>query len=263
VAPTPTPTTIDTSAQTGLELVQAEYVSGANPLQVGQSTRIRSTWTLTNRLSVAIDVGRTVEMDLGPEVTSASATVTAGNVAVSGRRVTWDGFVLGPGESASLTLTTDVTPAASSAGRGVVVVEGSLTTARVSGGGLVEVRGGALTSDLVRGLANGGLVTASAVPLPAPVPVAPAPGPAAPAPAAPAPGVTVAAPRPAAVGGPAPAPAARLPSAGTGLVADSSLSMTGAVIGLGAAMAALGLGAVLLRRRSVNVPARTPHRRDL
>jgi hypothetical protein len=67
--------------------------------------------------------------------------------------------VLNPGESATIAITLDVTPVSGSAGRAVTLITGTTTTARTATGGLITVRGGALTSAGLSGLANGGLVT--------------------------------------------------------------------------------------------------------
>jgi hypothetical protein len=148
----------------GVQLVEAHYVSGANPLTVGQPTVISATYRVQNPLNVPLSYRGTVEFEGGPENTFTAATTTAGTAAVTPNRVTWDGFGLAPGESATITLSMTVTPANASAGRPVTLISSTLTTARTPNGALVEVRGGALTSDAVAGLDGGGLVVVRGVP---------------------------------------------------------------------------------------------------
>jgi hypothetical protein len=235
-----------------LNRVSAAYVSGANPLTEGQPTRVTFTYEIRNLLNVPLDFNGTVTFEMGSSVSVVSAIPTRGSATVAPQRVTWDGFVLNPGESASITVTADVTPPPGSAGRAVVVVEGVLVTARTPAGGLVEVRGGALTSDLINGLANGGLVAARAVlaPVAPGVPAPVAPGAVGTVPVAPA--AAAVASRPA-VGGPT-APA--LPRTGTGLLATDTEGQT--VVPLLAVLSGLavaGTGALWVRRRTGRAPA--------
>lgn len=216
--------------------LRAAYVSGANPLMEGQTTRVTFTYEVRNLTNMTLDFNGTVVFDLGDGVSVVSAIPTRGTATVTGQRLNWDGFVLGPGEAASITVTADVTPPPGSAGRAVVVVEGVLATARTPSGSIVEVRGGALTSDLINGLANGGLVTARAGVTPA-----------GPAPVAPGPAAAVA--RPVAGTGGAGAPATTLPRTGTGLTADTSLSSEIPLIAALAVISGLGCSLLWLRRK--------------
>jgi hypothetical protein len=213
-------------------LVQATYVTGANPLAEGQTTRISVTYEVRNPLNVALDFNGTVVFDMGPSTSNTTATATAGTTNVMGRRVNWDGFVLNPGQSASITISTDVTPPPGSGGGAVVVIEGSLASARTPTGGIVSVRGGALTSDLISGLANGGLVTVRA-------PIAPGqPGVG---------GATVTAVQVAP--GAAPAGVTTLPRTGTGLTAERGTTL-GIWLGLGVSLFLAGAaGSIALARR--------------
>jgi MYXO-CTERM domain-containing protein len=221
-----------------LNILRAAYVSGSNPLMEGQTTRVTFTYEIRNLLNVTLDFNGTVVFDLGDGVSVVSAIPTRGTAMVTGQRLNWDGFVLGPGESASITVTADVTPPAGSAGNVVVVVDGVLATARTPTGSIVEVRGGALTSDLISGLANGGLVVARA----GVVPVGPAP-------VAPGAAAAVIA-RPAAgTGGPGAATTVTLPRTGTGMTADSSLQRAIPYAAALVALSALGAGLLWRRRR--------------
>jgi hypothetical protein len=212
-------------------------VSGANPLQEGETTRVE----IVMGVSGAGNYTGTVIFDVGPGVSVVSATATRGTTMTAPGRVTWDSFALAMGESASITIVADITPGPGAAGGPVVIIGGSLTTAVAPGGGLVEVRGNPVTTAQVSGLANGGLVVVRAG---AP-PVAPAPAPAAgPAAAGGLVTATTAAPRPAAV---TPSTVGRT---GTGLVADAET--TAAVLPAAAlALAGLvGMGIVWRRRRA-------------
>jgi hypothetical protein len=248
-APSPSPTVAPTPTATPAppanldpyraQLVSGQYVSGANPLQEGETTRVQ----IVMGVSGPGNYGSTVVFDLGPSVSVVSATATRGMTMTAPGRVTWDSFALAMGESASVTIVADIRPGPGAAGGPVVIIGGSLTTAVAPGGGLVEVRGDPVTTAQIDGLANGGLVVARA----GAAPVAPAAAPGAAAGAA-APGVgggvaatTAAAPRPAAV---TPTAVGRT---GTGLVADTA---TSAVLLPAVALAVAGLlGLAIARRR--------------
>jgi hypothetical protein len=147
------------------------FVSGANPLQVGQSTRVNVTYAVANATNERLDYSATVLFDLGDGVTAVGVTPSQGTATIAPRQVSWGGFVLEPGESATITITLEATPAAGTNGRAVMLITGTTTTARTASGGFVNVRGGALTTAGITGLANGGLVAggpvaAGAAPLP-------------------------------------------------------------------------------------------------
>jgi hypothetical protein len=142
-----------------VRLQSSAYVSGANPLQERQSTRIRVTYVVTNTSAERLDYSNTVVFDLADGVTAVEASPSTGMATIAPRQVSWGGFALNPGESANITLTLEVTPATGTAGRPVTLITGTTTTARTATGGLVNVRGGALTTAGLSGLANGGLVS--------------------------------------------------------------------------------------------------------
>jgi hypothetical protein len=134
------------------------FVSGANPLQERQTTRVRVTYVVTNTSSERLDYSSTVVFDLGDGVIAVEAAPSTGTATIAARQVSWGGFVLNSGESASIALTLEVTPATGTAGRAITLINGTTTTASTASGGLINVRGGALTTAGLSGLANGGLV---------------------------------------------------------------------------------------------------------
>jgi hypothetical protein len=205
---------------------------------VGQTTRVAVTVEVRNNGNEPLDLSDSVVCDLGPAVALGGAMLTRGAARLEGRTATWDDFSLMPGEQATLTMTLDITPPAGTAGQSLLVVSDVIATARTPAGALVEVQIAGLMTGGVAGIANRGLVVASAAPAPpAAAPVAPAAAPPAAATAAAAP-----APRPA-------APAAVvMPRTGTGLTADTeSASLLPLLATLGLLVA--GGGALILVRR--------------
>jgi hypothetical protein len=142
----------------GVRFQSGRYISGANPLRVGQPTRIEVTYALTNTANERVDYAATVLFDLADGVTAVAATPTKGTATIAQRQVSWGGFALDPNETATITMSLDVTPSAAAQGRAVTLITGTTTTGRTASGGLVNVRGGELTSAAISGLANGGLV---------------------------------------------------------------------------------------------------------
>jgi hypothetical protein len=116
------------------------------------------TYVVTNTSSERLDYSNTVIFDLADGVAAVEASPSTGMATIAPRQVAWGGFALNPGESATIALTLEVTPATGTAGRAITLITGTTTTARTATGGLVSVRGGALTTAGISGLANGGLV---------------------------------------------------------------------------------------------------------
>lgn len=237
----------------GVQYQSGQYVRGADPLTVNQTTRVTLTYTLTNTLNVPVDFSSTVLFNAADGVTPVSADPSRGTATINGQQIRWGGFSLNAGESASISMTLDVTPPASAAGRSMVLITDTSTSGRIATGGFVEVQGGSVDSTQVRGLLNGGFVVAPTTPAAPAAPAAPvAPIPAA-APVAPAPvaaAVPVPAAAPAAVAAPrataaAPsAPISGLPSTGAATPPDPPGALPGAL-----AVVALIVMPLILRAR--------------
>jgi hypothetical protein len=246
--------------QAGAQFVSAEYVSGARQPTQGQETVVRITYRVRNPLNERLDYNATVTFDAGADARFISADPTTGTVNVQPSQVQWRGFELDPGESAEITLTMSVTPAACTPGDMVLLITGTRTTARTASGGIVDVTSGPLAADVVAGLTSGVCAAPAAVVPPAPV--------AAPPPVAPPPPVAAAQRPPLAVGGPqpvvtvtvarpaAPPPAtsSALPRAGAGLTADSE--PRAALPGLLAIAGLFTIVAWVARRRNASYDSR-------
>lgn len=161
--PPPTPTVVGQppSQPEGVRYQSSRYISGANPMREGQTTRVEVTYILTNNTNEVVDYSNTVTFDLAEGVTAVSAMPSLGTATISTRQVAWGGFVLNPGQSATITMVLDVVPAPGSAGNAVTLITGTTTTGRTASGGLVNERGGGLSSTAISGLASGGFVLAT------------------------------------------------------------------------------------------------------
>jgi hypothetical protein len=203
---------------------------------VGQTTRVAVTVEVRNTGTESLDLSDSVVCDLGSAVALGGVMLTRGAARLEGRTATWDDFGLAPGESASLTMTLDITPPAGTAGTSLLVVGDVTATARTPAGALVEVQIAGLMTSGVAGIGNRGLVVAAA-----PAPPAPA-APAAAPPAAPA--AAAQAPRPAAPS------AVVMPRTGTGLTADTETSSALPLVSALSAVAVVGGLLVLSRKRA-------------
>jgi hypothetical protein len=164
-APTQAPTQAATQARTGAQVQGAysgQYLSGSQRLTAGRATRVVVRYTVTNDSNEVMDLSHTVVFDLADGVTAASAVPTKGSATILPRQVSWGGFMLNPAESATIELTLDVTPSATAAGRTMLLITGVHITGVTASGGLIDQRGGGLTSGVLSGLANGGFVAALA-----------------------------------------------------------------------------------------------------
>ena len=140
-----------------------QYLSGSQRLTVGRTTRVVVSYTVTNETNEVMDLSHTVVFDMGDGVTPVSAVPTKGSATVLARQISWGGFMLNPSESATIEMTLDVTPSATAAGRTLVLITGVHITGVTASGGLIDQRGGGLTSGVLSGLANGGFVAAVAM----------------------------------------------------------------------------------------------------
>lgn len=217
--PTATPTA-SVRPPEGVNFQSGQYVSGAQQMTVGATTRVSLTYTLTNPSNERVDYSNTVIFELAEGVTAVSASPSRGTAAIAARAITWGGFALDPGESANIQLVVDVVPPAGSAGRPVVLVNSTTTTGRLASGGFFNAGGGQVRSDSVTGLFTGGFVQ--------PVPAAAAP----PSTGAP----------------PAPAPAAVLPRVGVAAAGGPSVLLVLSIVLAGVLCAPLLLGVGLRRR---------------
>ena len=149
-------------AAEGVQLVSAVRISGPAQFTVGQTTVVQTNWRVTNTRNEPLDYSATVTFNLGADVAPGQLVADRGNLSVSGRQVTWGGFALNPGESASITMNLAVTPSSDDAARTVALVADTRTTARTASGGIIEVGGGAVTTAQVAGVVSGGIVAAPA-----------------------------------------------------------------------------------------------------
>lgn len=274
VVATPPPTTVTLTPTPTAPVLQFTgaygrivLLSGANPLRVGQPTRLRATYTIRNSGQEPLNFTGTCVFDVAEdfktiattETLGVSAIVPAGTGGTAREQVVWTDFVLPPGESATITLDLETTPPSASAGRALTAIESPRITARgtVTGRRIEQTEGPLLTS-APNDLLSGGIVQpAGSAALPGQPPASPA-KPAAQAPAAPARPVVQA---PAGSRPIAQAPAPVRPAAPSGGTV-TALPRTGAGggepdSGPAALIATVGLGAVLVlaairqrRRRS-------------
>ncbi len=148
--------------QAGVRFVAARYVDGPRALTVGRTTRVSVTYTVQNPYGETLDYSHTVLFSLGEGVAAVSADPDHGSAAIEGEQVRWGGFVLGPGERASMTMILDLTPTADTADRPMTIITTTRTTARTLSGGFIEVHGDGLDTTAVAGLARGGFVVLTA-----------------------------------------------------------------------------------------------------
>jgi hypothetical protein len=236
--PTTAATSIPNQQACGAQFQSAQYTSGPTQLQVGQRTSIQATYVVTNSCGTRLDYTSTVLFTTGPEVTATTASATAGVASISGNQVRWGGFSLDPGESATITMTLDVVPAAASVGRPVVLISNVDTTARAANGGFINVTGAQLTTAAVSGLAAGGIVAGAAAPA---TTGGVTPG-----------GVTTGVTRPPAPVSAAPAAATprQLPIVGTGTAGDMTARMALTALLAALAVVSFPLAVRLWRRRA-------------
>ncbi|MFN8559111.1 MAG: DUF11 domain-containing protein [Dehalococcoidia bacterium] len=163
------PPTMTTQPPAGTQFQGVRHVetTPANPneqLEVGKRTRLRSTWEVTNNTNEMIDLSSTVVFNLTDESEAVRATPSKGTATITGKQVSWGGFVLAPRETASIVLDVDITPTAETIGRPVVIVASTETTGRTASGAFISLRGTQLDTSAVRGLASGGAVLSPAAP---------------------------------------------------------------------------------------------------
>ncbi len=170
-SPTParTPIPQDVQARAAAQLQTAEYVSGPTTPTVGQTTRVRLVYTITNPLNEPVDYSNTFVAELGPNATIVSVTPTVGANASSGRNAIVGGFVLAPGETQTITILADITPSANLVGGPVAVVTGGRTTGVTASGLSINVPLQPVDSTRINGLQGGFVVTAPVGPVTQPV----------------------------------------------------------------------------------------------
>ena len=154
----------------------AQHSGGPVQLTPQQPTRITVVCRVTNPLSETVDYSATMTFVLGDRAAVVGGSAQRGQVAVVGRQITWGGFVLAPGESATASAEVEVTPVTGDTGRPIIIFTTTRTSARLASGGIVQVDVGPVTTAVVSGLTSGGIVVigAGAAPAQGPAPVGPA-----------------------------------------------------------------------------------------